>query len=189
MSTDYTSAIQNFERGIAAKQNPAPTPGKRYVMIARFSRFVAASLIASTLAFGATSFAQILPQQLDPASIYGWITIDSTGNVVNAFDSSNNSVLISVPAASLFAGRTPSVTANGSLMDQDITLTALNAEGLSFTLKNVKLIRSNDEGDTLQLEVTITSNGAISDTQGVQLRLENTTVGTHMTFGVQVNSQ
>jgi hypothetical protein len=158
-------------------------------MIARSFKFVVVSLIASGLVFAATSFAQILSQQLDPASIYGWITIDSTGNVVNAFDSSNNSVLISVPAASLFAGRTPSVTANGSLMDQDITLTALNAEGLSFELTGVKLIRSNDEGDTLQLEVTITSNGASSNTQGVQLRLENTTVGTYMTFGVQVNSQ
>jgi hypothetical protein len=158
-------------------------------MIARSFKFVVVSLMASALVFAATSFAQILSQQLDPASIYGWITIDSAGNVVNAFDSSNNSVLISVPAASLFAGRTPSVTANGSLMDQDITLTALNAEGLSFELTGVKLIRSNDEGDTLQLEVTITSNGAISNTQGVQLRLENTTVGTNMTFGVQVNSQ
>jgi hypothetical protein len=177
-----------LKRGIAAKQNPAPTPGKRYIMIARLSKIVATSLITSALALAATASAQILSQQLDPATIYARITINSLGGVVSPLDSSGNTVLINVPADRLFVGQTPSVGANGSLMDQDITLTALNAEGLSFELTGVKLIRSNDAGDTLQLEVAVTTTGVIVDGQDVQFRLENTSLGTGLTFGVEVNA-
>ncbi len=150
-------------------------------MIARFPKIVATNLIAGALALAATASAQNLSQQLDPASIYGWIRIDSTGKAVDT-------LLVNVPAASLFAGRTPSLSADGSLMDQEIKLTALNAEGLSLELTDVKLIRSNDEGDILQLEVAVATTGAVVDGQDIQLRLENTTIGTSLTFGVEVNA-
>jgi hypothetical protein len=156
-------------------------------MIARSFKFVVASLMTSALLFAATSFAQILSQQLDPASIFARITINGSGNIVSPLDSSSNTVLINIPADRMFDGQTPSVSANGSLIDQDITLTTLNAEGLSFELTDVKLIRSNDQGDILQLEVAVTTTGAIVDGQNVQFRLENTSLGTGLTFGVEVN--
>lgn len=162
-------------------------------MIARIpqlvSRTIASALVASTLAFGAVSLAAPYPTQLDPATTYGWITLNQSGSVINAYDSDTNSALVSVPASAFFGARMPSVTSDGTVVDQGISLSAVNApEGLEFTLKSVKLVRG-DDGKTLQLEIAIKDNGASVGTHGVQFQLENTTTGGVLNFGTSIDVQ
>jgi hypothetical protein len=162
-------------------------------MIARIpqvvSRTIASALVATTLAFGAATLAAPYPTQLDPATTYGWITVDQSGGVVNPYDSDTNSAIISVPASSFFGARTPSVTADGTVVDEGISLSAVNApEGLEFTLESVKLVRS-DSGKTLQLEIAIKDKGASVGTHGVQFQLENKTTGGVLNFGTSIDVQ
>lgn len=158
-------------------------------MIARIpqvvSRTIASALVASTLAFGAVTLAAPYPTQLDPATTYGWISVASDGTVVNAYDTDTNSVLINVPASDFFGAFNPSVTANGSLMDQVINLSTVNApEGLQFTLVSTKLIRG--DSPTLQLEIAVKDTGASVGIHGVQFRLENPSSGNAINFGANV---
>ncbi len=159
-------------------------------MIARIpqvvSRTIASALVATTLAFGAASLAAPYPTQLDPATTYGWINLAADGTVVNAYDTDTNSTIISLPAASFFGIQTPSVTADGSLMDNTVSLSVLNApEGLSFTLEKVKLVRDGNL-KTLQLEIAVKENGAAAGTHGVQFQIENASTGNVINFGASV---
>jgi hypothetical protein len=162
-------------------------------MIARIpqvvSRTITSALVATTLAFGAVTLAAPYPTQLDPATTYGWIRLDPTGSVVNAYDTGTNSTIISVPASNFFGSFTPSVKADGSVVDQNINLNVVNApEGMEFTLENVKLVR-NDAGNTLQLEVGVKGNQALFGTYGVQFQLENKTSGGVVNFGANIDIQ
>jgi hypothetical protein len=118
---------------------------------------IRAALTAITLITGAFVFAanaQTTPVQYDVATTYGFITMGTDGTVLNPYNETNNSVVVTVPGASLFTTE-PTTTADGSLASGLVTLAlqpAPSASSAKFPFQ-LTLLKARYNRRALLLEV------------------------------------
>jgi hypothetical protein len=157
----------------------------------RTAAIAAIAVFAGSLTF--TASAQTTPVQYNVATTYGFITMNSDGTVVNPYNETNNSVVVTVPGASLFTGE-PTTSADGSLASGLITLAlqpAPSASSPTFPVQ-LTLLKARYNRRALLLEVKPDKGTATSIPVGdyvLPLVLTDTASKKQLTMNVIVRVQ
>ncbi len=157
----------------------------------RAAAIAAIAVFAGSLAL--TASAQTTPVQYDVATTYGFITMSSDGTVVNPYNETNNSAVVTVPGKSLFTVD-PTTSADGSLASGTITL-ALQAAPSASSAKfpfQLTLLNARYNRRALLLEVKPDKGTATSILVGdyvLPLVLTDTVAKKQLTMNVIVRVQ